>query len=71
MGYLSTTGEIHTIRIDNWKIGRRAAWTFADVRKTPVKIGILSGSLLFHNQEMNAAGFRSFFRKHDRVFVLL
>ncbi len=68
---LSATGDIPYIGLDNWKVGRTAAWTFAHVCKIPGKIGVLIGSPRFRNQEMNEAGFRSFFREHDRAFVLL
>ena len=45
--------------------------TFANVCKAPGKIGILMGNPRYRNQEMNEAGFRSYFREHAQGFTLL
>lgn len=71
VGQLSATGQVHYIGLDNWKVGRTAAWTFAHVCKAPGKIGILMGNPRYRNQEMNEAGFRSYFREHAPTFTLL
>lgn len=71
IGQLGATGEVHYVGLDNWKVGRTAAWTFAHVCKTAGKIGILMGNPRFRNQEMNEAGFRSYFREHAPEFTLL
>lgn len=71
VGQLSATGEVPYIGLDNWKVGRTAAWAFANVCKTPGKIGILMGNPRYRNQEMNEAGFRSYFREHAPGFTLL
>ncbi len=68
---LAATGQIHYIGLDNWKVGRTAAWTFDNICKTPGKIGLLMGNPRYRNQEMNETGFRSYFREHARDFVLL
>jgi LacI family transcriptional regulator len=68
---LSVTGQMSYIGLDNWKVGRTSAWTFANVCKSPGKIGILMGNPRYRNQEMNEAGFRSFFREHAPGFSLL
>jgi LacI family transcriptional regulator len=68
---LSATGQVPYIGLDNWKVGRTAAWTFAHVCKAPGKIGILMGNPRYRNQEMNEAGFRSYFREHAPGFTLL
>lgn len=68
---LAATGEIHYVGLDNWKVGRTAAWAFDHVCKVPGKIGILMGNPRYRNQEMNETGFRSYFREHARDFVLL
>lgn len=68
---LSVTGQMSYIGLDNWKVGRTSAWTFANVCKAPGKIGILMGNPRYRNQEMNEAGFRSFFREHAPDFTLL
>lgn len=68
---LAVTGQIHYIGLDNWKVGRTAAWAFDHVCKAPGKIGILMGNPRYRNQEMNETGFRSYFREHARDFALL
>lgn len=68
---LAATGQIHYIGLDNWKVGRTAAWAFDHVCKAPGKIGILMGNPRYRNQEMNETGFRSYFREHARDFLLL
>lgn len=68
---LAATGQFPYIGLDNWKVGRTAAWTFAHVCKTPGKIGILMGNPRYRNQEMNEAGFRSYFREMAPEFTLL
>lgn len=68
---ISVTGQMSYIGLDNWKVGRTSAWTFANICKTPGKIGILMGNPRYRNQEMNEAGFRSYFREHAPEFTLL
>lgn len=68
---ISVTGQMSYIGLDNWKVGRTSAWTFANICKTPGKIGILMGNPRYRNQEMNETGFRSYFREHAPEFSLL
>lgn len=68
---LSVTGQVSYVGLDNWKVGRTSAWTFANVCRSPGKIGILMGNPRYRNQEMNEAGFRSYFREHAPRFSLL
>jgi LacI family transcriptional regulator len=68
---LSATGQVHYIGVDNWKVGRTAGWTMAQVCKAPGKLGILMGNPRYRNQEMNETGFRSYFREFARDFTLL
>ena len=68
---LSAAGQVPYVGLDNWKVGRTAAWTFANVCKTPGKIGILLGNPRYRNQEMNETGFRSYFREMAPEFTLL
>lgn len=68
---LSVTGQMSYIGLDNWKVGRTSAWTFANICRNPGKIGILMGNPRYRNQEMNEAGFRSYFREHAPGFSLL
>lgn len=67
----STTAQVPYVGLDNWKLGRTGAWSFAHLCRSPGKIGILVGSPRYRNQEMSEAGFRSYFREHDPAFTLL
>lgn len=68
---LSATGELPYVGLDNWKVGRTAAWAMQHICKSPGKIGILLGNYRYRNQEMNESGFRSYFREHGPTFTLL
>jgi LacI family transcriptional regulator len=68
---LSATGQMHYVGLDNWKVGRTSAWAFANICKTPGKIGFLMGNPRYRNQEMNETGFRSYFRELAPEFTLL
>ena len=71
IGPLSAKGNISFVGLDNWKVGRTAAWAFDKIVREPGKIGILVGNHRFRNQEMNESGFRSYFREHNTEFTLL
>ena len=71
IGPLSARGNVSFVGLDNWKVGRTAAWTFDHVVMEPGTIGILVGNHRFRNQEMNESGFRSYFREHNTAFTLL
>lgn len=68
---LSAQGNVGFIGLDNWKVGRTAAWAFDKISSVPGKIGILVGNHRYRNQELNESGFRSYFREHQRGFTLL
>ncbi len=68
---LSATGNVNYVGLDNWKVGRTAAWAIANVCKQPGKVGILVGNHRFRCQEMNESGFRSYFREFAPEFTLL
>ena len=68
---LSSRGNISFVGLDNWKVGRTAAWAFDKCVREPGKIGILVGNHRYRNQEMNESGFRSYFREHNSSFTLL
>lgn len=68
---LSATSNVSFIGLDNWKVGRTAAWAFDKIVRDPGKIGILLGNFRYRNQEMNESGFRSYFREHNADFTLL
>ncbi|QND59386.1 LacI family DNA-binding transcriptional regulator [Mesorhizobium huakuii] len=68
---ISATGHVRYIGLDNWKVGRTAAWVFEHVCRAPGKLGILVGNHRYRCQEMNESGFRSYFREHAPGFTLL
>jgi LacI family transcriptional regulator len=68
---LSATGEAFYVGLDNWKVGRTAAWAMEHICKAPGKLGILVGNHRYRCQEMNESGFRSYFREHAPRFTLL
>ena len=68
---LSANGNVSFVGLDNWKVGRTAAWAFGNIVREPGKIGILLGNHRYRNQEMNESGFRSWFREHNAAFTLL
>ncbi|MBI2720250.1 MAG: LacI family DNA-binding transcriptional regulator [Rhizobiales bacterium] len=59
------------VGLDNFKVGRTAAWTIANICRGPGKVGIIVGSHRFRCQDLNEMGFRSFFREHAPDFDLL
>ncbi len=68
---LYAQSNIGFVGIDNWKVGRTAAWAFDKMARQPGKIGILVGNHRYRNQELNESGFRSYFREHNCTFTLL
>lgn len=71
IGPLTANSNVSFVGLDNWKIGRTAAWAFDKMVREPGKIGILIGNHRLRNQEMNESGFRSYFREHNSKFTLL
>lgn len=71
IGPLSARGNISFVGLDNWKVGRTAAWAFDKIVRKPGKIGMLVGNQRFRNQEMRESGFRSYFREHTEGFTIL
>lgn len=68
---LSAKGNVSFVGLDNWKVGRTAAWAFGNIVREPGKIGVLLGNHRYRNQEMNESGFRSYFREHNSNFTVL
>src|ERR1700722_9328742 len=68
---LAATGDVHYVGLDNWKVGRTAAWAIHNICKTPGKLGVLVGNHRYRCQEMNETGFRSYFREYAPEFTLL
>lgn len=71
IGPLTAKGNISFVGLDNWKVGRTAAWAFDKMVREPGEIGVLVGSHRLRNQEMNESGFRSYFREHNADFSVL
>ncbi len=67
---LAASGNVGFVGLDNWKVGRAAAWAFTTIAKQPGKIGILLGNHRYRNQELNESGFRSYLREHNSRFQL-
>jgi len=61
---LAMSGPIGYAGLDNWKVGRSAAWALANMCPRPAKLAVLVGSHRFRCQDLNEIGFRSFVREH-------
>lgn len=59
------------IGLDNWRVGRTAAWAITGLSKRAGSIGILVGNHRYRCQEMNESGFRSYLREHGTGFRVL
>jgi LacI family transcriptional regulator len=68
---LSATGQDNYVGLDNWKVGRNAAWFMDHACKRPGKIAILVGNHRYRCQDMNESGFRSYFREYAPGFTIL
>lgn len=61
----------HYIGLDNWKVGRMAAWSIHHLAKQPGPVSLFVGNHRYRCQESNEIGFRSYFREHAPEFELL
>ena len=68
---LSAACEVGYVGLDNWRVGRTAAWAVAGLCRRPGPVGILIGNHRYRCQEMNESGFRSYCREHEAEFTLL
>ena len=68
---LTARSRVGYVGLDNWKVGRTAAWAIVNLCKAPGKVGIVVGSHRYRCQDQNEMGFRSFFREHAAEFQLL
>ena len=59
------------VGLDNWKVGRTAAWAVSHLCKRPGHVGIFVGSHRYRCQEACEMSFRSYFREHAPDFRLL
>lgn len=60
-----------SVGLDNYMVGRTAAWAFDNMVREPGEIGILIGNHRYRNQEMDESGFRSYFHEHNTAFTIL
>ena len=68
---LSAACDVGYVGLDNWKVGRTAAWAMTRFCKRPGPVGMLVGNNRYRCQEMNESGFRSYCREHAPGFTLL
>lgn len=68
---LSATCGVGYVGLDNWRVGRTAAWAVAGLGKRPGPVGILVGNHRYRCQELNESGFRSYCREHGADLTLL
>lgn len=68
---LSASGEMPYVGLDNWKVGRTCAWGIDHLCRKGGKVALLMGNPRFRSQEMNEAGFRSYFRENPGSVTLM
>jgi LacI family transcriptional regulator len=68
---LTAPGRAGYVGLDNWKVGRTAAWAIENICKRPGKVGIFVGSHRYLCQDVCEMSFRSYFREHAPDFHLL
>lgn len=59
------------VGIDNWKVGRTAAWAIANLNPKPGKVAIMMGTHRYVCQEQCEISFRSYFRERALDFQIL
>lgn len=68
---LTATAATGYVGLDNWRVGRTAAWAATSLCRKPGRVGILVGNHRYRCQELNESGFRSYLREHAPHFTLL
>lgn len=68
---LSASCGVGYIGLDNWRVGRTAAWAVTGLCKRPGRLGVLVGNHRYRCQDQNESGFRSYLREHAPMFTLL
>lgn len=68
---LSAACGVGYIGLDNWRVGRTAAWAIVGLCRRPGRVGILVGNHRYRCQELNESGLRSYCREHGADFTLL
>lgn len=68
---LSARSSVGYVGLDNWKVGRAAAWVFDHLCRDAGKLAILVGTHRYRCHDLRESGFRSYFREHGSRFTLL
>lgn len=68
---LSSASAVGYVGLDNWRVGRTAAWAMNGLARRPGRVAILVGNHRYRCQEQNESGFRSYCREHAGGFTLL
>ena len=68
---LSASCGVGYVGIDNWKVGRCAAWAMKNMCRHAGELAIIAGSHRYRCQELNEVGFRSYLREHAPEFTVL
>lgn len=68
---LDAACSVGFVGVDNWKVGRTAAWVVSNLCHKPGKIGIVFGHHRYRAQELSEMGFRSFLRDEPSNFEVL
>jgi LacI family transcriptional regulator len=59
------------VGLDNWRVGRTAAWFMTMQCRRPGPVAILVGNNRYRCQELNESGFRSYCREHAAGLTIL
>ncbi len=61
---LSASDRAGFVGLDNWKLGRTAAWFIAQTTHAPGRIALFIGNHRYQCQDISDASFRSYMREH-------
>lgn len=68
---LSAACSTGYIGLDNWRVGRTAAWAVTGMSRRPGRVAIIMGNHRYRCQDLNESGFRSYCREHAPDFTVL
>ena len=68
---LTASCGVGYIGLDNWRVGRTAAWAITGLSRRPGSVGILVGNHRYRCQDLNESGFRSYMREHGAGLTVL
>ncbi|MES2541560.1 MAG: LacI family DNA-binding transcriptional regulator, partial [Pseudomonadota bacterium] len=66
---LSAACSTGYIGLDNWRVGRTAAWAVTGMSRRPGRLAIILGNHRYRCQDLNESGFRSYCREHAPDFT--